>query len=294
MRGLEAKLIRAVPASAGVGKGFLDMEKRIPLLARAGNRPDESQTPNRSSRACSGIQLRPNQSAAIGVFLAAMFLWTQSATWSADPSWAPHQCPGAAQCYPRRADLQRGRLPTSANPAKPISSIAVGGISGIDVAGVTLRSPSVPPKSGSVVGPFRLTKSDAGANASLTTGGVTSQASHASGKVPWISPDGQVMAKLFCAAVISNLALGLFPPTGGFELGRFELCCAGCMPPSDPAPGLVAMRELRSSSVSHRWTALDVPSLAHEPPFLGRSSEGPKFEGRSDHGPNALTEKPPT
>jgi hypothetical protein len=32
----------------------------------------------------------------------------------------------SAQLYPRRADLERRRLPMSANPAKPINSIAGG------------------------------------------------------------------------------------------------------------------------------------------------------------------------
>jgi hypothetical protein len=42
----------------------------------------------------------------------------------------------SAQLYPRRADLERRRLPMSANPAKPINSIAGGGISGTDGCGM--------------------------------------------------------------------------------------------------------------------------------------------------------------
>ena len=115
----------------------------------------------------------------------------------------------------------------SAKPAKPISSIAHCGISGTVADCVTLMLTTKPPSGGSEGGSgFRLppgfTKADTGANEPTTTGSVTSQ--HAGGKVPWITPDGQVMAKLFCAAIISRpricFALEYAPPKGGFEPGK--------------------------------------------------------------------------
>ena len=120
------------------------------------------------------------------------------------------QAPSCSSPYPRRADLEIRPLPMSAKPAKPISSIAHRGISGTDVAGLPCpvqagydeESPS-----GIGAGPefglsFGFPKSAAAVNAPSMTGGVTSQ--HADGKVPWIIPHGEVMAKLFCAAIISK------------------------------------------------------------------------------------------
>jgi hypothetical protein len=195
----------------------------------------------------------------------------------------------------------------SANPAKPISSIAGGGISGTDGAGCgspILASEPVPVGSGGGLkfgggskfgNPFGFPKSDVGAEAPSTMGGVTSQ--HAGGKVPWITPDGEVMAKLLCAAIISDPKIGFAlgkapPPKGGFEPGRFGICGGGSPPASDPVPGLVAMRELRSPSITHRPTAAIDSSLEHEARLPVRCTEG--FEGRSNHNSDALTEKPPT
>jgi hypothetical protein len=126
--------------------------------------------------------------------------------------------------YPRRSDLERRPLPMSPKPAKPISSIAMGGISGTvpDCAPpmLTNESPASVPAGETE---FRLTPglsmSDAGAN-EPSTGEVTLQ--HAGGKVPWITPDGQVMAKLLCAAIIWKPKFWFVPPPKGeFEPGRY-------------------------------------------------------------------------